>query len=59
MTLLRRKTDLFGVGTYISRGRIWVTVNSEQTTPRLAVGGEPFDRVPTAMAPSARSVVGR
>ena len=33
MTLLRRKTDLFGVGTYISRGRIWVTVNSEQTTP--------------------------
>jgi uncharacterized protein YkwD len=31
--ILRRKTNLFGVGTYISRGRIWVTVNFEQTTP--------------------------
>jgi hypothetical protein len=31
--ILRRKTNLFGVGTYISRGRIWVTVNVEQTTP--------------------------
>jgi uncharacterized protein YkwD len=32
-TILRRKTNLFGVGTYISRGRIWVTVDFEQTTP--------------------------
>jgi uncharacterized protein YkwD len=31
--ILRRKTNLFGVGTYISHGRIWVTVNFEQTTP--------------------------
>lgn len=31
--ILRRKTNLFGVGTYISQGRIWVTVNFEQTTP--------------------------
>jgi uncharacterized protein YkwD len=32
--LLRRKANLFGVGTYISQGRIWVTVNFEQTTSR-------------------------
>jgi len=31
--ILRRKANLFGVGTYISHGRIWVTVNFEQTTP--------------------------
>ena len=31
--LLRRKANLVGVGTYISHGRIWVTVNFEQTTP--------------------------
>jgi uncharacterized protein YkwD len=31
--ILRRKANLFGVGTYISKGRIWVTVNFEQTTP--------------------------
>jgi uncharacterized protein YkwD len=31
--ILRRKANLFGVGTYISQGRIWVTVNFEQTTP--------------------------
>jgi uncharacterized protein YkwD len=31
--ILRRKANLFGVGTYISYGRIWVTVNFEQTTP--------------------------
>jgi uncharacterized protein YkwD len=31
--ILRRKANLFGVGTYISQGRIWVTVNVEQTTP--------------------------
>jgi uncharacterized protein YkwD len=30
--ILRRKANLFGVGTYISHGRIWVTVNFEQTT---------------------------
>jgi uncharacterized protein YkwD len=32
--ILRRKANLFGVGTYISHGRIWVTVNFEQATPR-------------------------
>jgi hypothetical protein len=31
--ILRRKANLVGVGTYISKGRIWVTVNFEQTTP--------------------------
>jgi uncharacterized protein YkwD len=31
--ILRRKANVFGVGTYISKGRIWVTVNFEQTTP--------------------------
>jgi uncharacterized protein YkwD len=31
--ILRRKANLFGVGTYISQGRVWVTVNFEQTTP--------------------------
>ena len=31
--LLRRRANLIGVGTYVSHGRIWVTVNLEQTTP--------------------------
>ena len=31
--ILRRKANLVGVGTYISKGRIWITVNFEQTTP--------------------------
>jgi uncharacterized protein YkwD len=31
--ILRRQANLFGVGTYVSKGRIWVTVNFEQTTP--------------------------
>ena len=31
--ILHRRANLFGVGTYISKGRIWVTVNFEQTTP--------------------------
>jgi uncharacterized protein YkwD len=36
--ILRRKANLFGVGTYISQGRIWVTVNFEQTTPGWSAG---------------------
>ena len=31
--VLYRKANLFGVGTYIRNGVIWVTVNFEQTTP--------------------------
>ena len=54
--ILYRKANLFGVGTWIKDGVIWVTVNFEQTTPGWAVS---FDRAPVAMAPSARSVVGR
>jgi hypothetical protein len=57
--ILRRKANLFGVGTYISQGRMWVTVNFEQTTPAGGRSPRPFDSMATAMAPSARSVVGR
>ena len=31
--ILYRKANLFGVGTWIKDGVIWVTVNFEQTTP--------------------------
>jgi uncharacterized protein YkwD len=31
--ILYRRANLFGVGTYIQNGIIWVTVNFEQTTP--------------------------
>ena len=31
--ILYRKANLFGVGTWIKDGIIWVTVNFEQTTP--------------------------
>ena len=31
--ILYRKANLFGVGTYIRNGVIWVTVNFEKTTP--------------------------
>ena len=31
--ILSRKANLFGVGTWIKDGVIWVTVNFEQTTP--------------------------
>jgi uncharacterized protein YkwD len=31
--ILKREANLVGVGTYIRGGRIWVTVNFEQTTP--------------------------
>jgi uncharacterized protein YkwD len=31
--ILKRQANLFGVGSFIKDGRIWVTVNFEQTTP--------------------------
>lgn len=31
--ILYRKANLFGVGTHIRDGVVWVTVNFEQTTP--------------------------
>jgi uncharacterized protein YkwD len=31
--ILYRKANLFGVGTHIKDGVVWVTVNFEQTTP--------------------------
>jgi hypothetical protein len=33
LVILYRKANRFGVGTHVSRGIIWVTVNFEQTTP--------------------------
>jgi uncharacterized protein YkwD len=34
--VLYRRANLFGVGTYLTPGTIWVTVNFEQTTPGWA-----------------------
>jgi uncharacterized protein YkwD len=31
--ILKRGANRFGVGTFISRGQIWTTINLEQTTP--------------------------
>ena len=58
--ILYRKANLFGVGTHVKDGVVWVTVNFEQTTPgwRLQAAVS-FDSAPRTMAPSARSVVGR
>jgi hypothetical protein len=57
--ILYRKANLFGVGSLIKDDVIWVTVNFEQTTPGWGSRAVPFDSAPVAMAPSARSVVGR
>ena len=38
--VLYRKANLFGVGTNIKDGVVWVTVNFEQTTP--AGGSRPL-----------------
>ena len=57
--ILYRKANLFGVGTFIKDDIIWVTVNFEQTTPGWGSQAVSFDSAPVAMAPSARSVVGR
>ena len=57
--ILYRKANLFGVGTWIKDGIVWVTVNFEQTTPGWGEYRLSFDSAPMTLAPSARSVVGR